>query len=115
MTAPAVPPGKSTTGLDPNLAGALAYLGGAITGVLFLVIERDSRYVRFHAMQSTITFLGILVMNLVFIGTPIIGWLLYVPFLLAIMALWLFLMFKAVKGEQYKLPYVGDMAERQLG
>jgi uncharacterized membrane protein len=115
MTSPAAPAGKSSTGLDQNLAAALTYLGGAITGVLFLVIERDNRYVRFHAMQSTITFLGVLVVNLIFIGTPIIGWLLYAPLLLAILALWLFLMFKAINGEQYKLPYVGELAERQLG
>jgi uncharacterized membrane protein len=112
---PPVAPGKSTTGLDQNLAAALAYLGGAVTGVLFLVIEKDSRFVRFHAMQSTITFLAILVLHIVFIGTPIIGWLLYIPFLVCILVLWLFLMFKALNGQLYKVPYIGDLAERQLG
>ena len=49
---------KSSTGLDPNLAAALAYLLGFLTGILFLVIEKDSKFVRFHALQSTMVFLG---------------------------------------------------------
>src|SRR4051812_40280489 len=71
----------SSTGLDPNLAAALAYLGGALSGVAFLILERQSKFVRFHAMQSTMTFLGVLVLHLLFVSTPIIGWLLYPVFI----------------------------------
>jgi uncharacterized membrane protein len=113
MTAP-TPPGKSSTGLDPNLAGALAYLLGIVTGVVFLIVEHENRDVRFHAFQSTFTFLAVGVAYLLMLGLPILNWLLVVPFFLAVTGLWAFLMFKAVRGERYKLPFVGDWAEAQL-
>ena len=47
---------STTLKLDPNLAAALAYLGGMLSGIAFLILEKENRYVRFHAMQSTITF-----------------------------------------------------------
>lgn len=112
-----LPPGvgKSTTGLDPNLAGALAYLGGMVSGIVLLFIEKESRYVRFHAMQSTIAFLAVLLVHLILTATPIIGWVLIVPFILLVVALWVFLMYQALNGREYKLPYIGDVAERRLG
>ena len=112
--------GKSSTGLDPNLAAALAYLLGFLTGILFLVIEKDSKFVRFHALQSTMVFLVIFVVtvftNILWV-IPLIGWLislllniLLVPVTLI---LWLFLMFKAYSGEKFKLPVLGDLAEQK--
>jgi len=49
----------SSTGLKPNVAGLLCYLGVWVTGIIFLIIERKNKLVRFHAMQSLVTF-GIL-------------------------------------------------------
>ena len=108
-------PETSSTGLAPNLAGALAYLLGPITGILFLVVEKDSKFVRFHAMQSTITFGGIFVLQVLLNLVPFIGWLIggLVLFPLSVL-LWAFLMFKAFSGDKFKLPTVGDMAERQI-
>jgi len=105
----------STTGLAPNLAGALAYLLGPITGILFLVIEKESTFVRFHAMQSTMVFGGIFVLQVVLNLIPVIGWLVggLIVFPLSVL-LWAFLIFKAFSGEKFKLPTVGDMAERQI-
>src|SRR6185369_8769164 len=58
QTAPAPPvpsaPGKSSTGLDENIAALLSYIAGWISGLVFFLIEKDSRLVRFHAMQSLI-------------------------------------------------------------
>ena len=105
---------KSSTGLEANLAAALAYLLGPITGILFLVLEKESKFVRFHAMQSTITFIVLFVVSLILGMIPILGWLLLIPLQFAVLILWLFLMFKAFKGEKFKLPTVGDMAERQV-
>jgi uncharacterized membrane protein len=105
---------KSSTGLEANLAGALTYVLGPITGILFLVLEKESKFVRFHAMQSTITFVALFVISLVLGMIPILGWLLLLPFQLLVLVLWIFLMFKAFKGEKFKLPTIGDMAERQL-
>ncbi len=105
---------KSSTGLEANLAGALTYVLGPITGILFLVLEKESKFVRFHAMQSTITFVALFVITLILSMIPILGWLLLLPLQLAILVLWIFLMFKAFKGEKFKLPTIGDMAERQV-
>jgi len=105
---------KSSTGLEANLAGALTYVLGPITGILFLVLEKESKFVRFHAMQSTITFVALFVISLVLGMIPILGWLMLLPFQLLVLVLWVFLMFKAFKGEKYKLPTIGDLAERQV-
>lgn len=112
MTGPARP--SRTSRLDPNLAAALAYVGGAVTGIIFLLVENENRYVRFHAMQSAVTFLGVLIVHLILGGLPLIGWALYLPFILGVVVLWFVLMFKALRGEQYKLPYIGDWVEQQL-
>ncbi len=106
--------GGTTLKLDPNLAAALAYLGGALSGIVFLVLEKQNRYVRFHAMQSTITFLIVLIADLLLMGLGVIGWVLNLPFIIAVVGLWIFLMFKAMNGVRYKLPYVGEWAEQHV-
>lgn len=104
---------KSSTGLDVNLAAALTYLLGFITGIVFLVIEKDSKFVRFHAMQSTLTFLAIFVLMNVLFYFPFLGWMLSSLLWIAGLILWLILMFKAFQGEKFKLPVVGDLAEQK--
>ncbi|MBW2416458.1 MAG: hypothetical protein JRG76_18320, partial [Deltaproteobacteria bacterium] len=64
---------RSSTGLDPRLAAALSYLFGFVTGIIFLVVERDSQYVRFHAMQSTVTFISLFVIRVLAEVVPVIG------------------------------------------
>src|SRR5512141_1788646 len=64
---------KSSTGLDENVAGFFCYLLGFITGIVFLVVEKRSSFVRFHAMQSTITFLGLFVVSMVIGVFPLFG------------------------------------------
>lgn len=107
-------PGSSSTGLNSNIAGVLAYLFGCIGGIVLLVIEREDRYVRFHAMQSTLTFLAALFVTLVLGSLPVMGRLLTWLATLATFVLWMVLMFKAFTGQRYKLPYIGEIAERQL-
>ncbi|MBW2281571.1 MAG: hypothetical protein JRG82_12585, partial [Deltaproteobacteria bacterium] len=86
---------RSSTGLDPRLAAALSYLFGFVTGIIFLVVERDSQYVRFHAMQSTVTFISLFVIRVLAEVVPVIGpavgWLANVGGLV----LWALLMIKA--------------------
>lgn len=101
---------KSSTGLDENVAGFLCYLLGFITGIVFLIVEKESRFVKFHAKQSTITFLGLLVISLLIGWIPIIGLLVYPIWILSLI-LWLVLMIKALQGKRYSLPIVGKMAE----
>jgi uncharacterized membrane protein len=98
---------KSSTGLDENVAGFLCYIFGFITGIVFLVVEKKSRFVKFHAKQSTITFLMLLVISLILGWIPIFGFLILILSLI----LWLLLMIKALQGERYALPIVGKMAE----
>src|SRR5215813_11348283 len=56
QSAPAspIPATKSSTGLDENVASLLAYVFGLVSGLIFFFIEKDSRLVRFHGMQSTL-------------------------------------------------------------
>jgi uncharacterized membrane protein len=104
-------PTKSS-GLQANIAGALAYFLGPITGILFLLIEKQNKFVRFHAMQSLIAFglLGLLAV------TPVIGWLLWglmiIPFVWIVLAA--VMMYKAFNNEEYELPVVGDIARKQI-
>lgn len=107
-------PDNSGSRLSPQLLAAFAYLGGVITGVVLLSVEKEDRFVRFHAMQSTMTFLIVLVAHLALTGLPVLGKALYVPFVLGVAALWVFLMVQAFNGHRYKLPYIGEFAERQL-
>ena len=101
---------RSSTGLDENVAGFLCYLFGFITGIVFLVVEKESRFVKFHAMQSTITFLGLFIISMIIGWIPIIGLLVYPIWILSLI-LWFILMIKALRGERYLLPIVGKMAE----
>jgi uncharacterized membrane protein len=103
----------SSTGLDENVAGFLCYLFGFITGIVFLAVEKKSRFVKFHAMQSTITFLSLFVITIIIGWIPIIGLLVYPIWILSLI-LWLILMIKALRGERYSLPIVGKMAEEKL-
>lgn len=102
--------GKTGTGLPTNTAAALSYVLGWITGIVFLLIEKDP-FVRFHAMQSIITFGLLTIISFV----PIIGWLLSPLAMIVGFVLWLVLIFKAYQGEEFKLPVIGDFAKKQVG
>lgn len=105
---------NTVLGIDQNLEALLCYVLGWITGIIFLFMEKENEYVRFHAMQSLVTFLTLFIITIVIGWIPILGWL--ISFLISILGLilWLLLMFKAYQGELYKLPYAGDFAEEQL-
>jgi uncharacterized membrane protein len=108
------PAGKSSTGLDANFAAMLAYLLGPITGVAFLLKEQESRFVRFHAMQSTLVFLSLFGAAVMLNTIPLLGQVLSALLVPATILLWVFLMFKAYQGETYKLPVLGDIAEQRI-
>ncbi|WP_214627091.1 DUF4870 domain-containing protein [Paenibacillus agaridevorans] len=108
-----VNPDPSSTGLDPKVAGLLCYLLGFITGIIFLVLEKQSRFVKFHAMQSTIVFVAIVAINLVLGWIPVIGWLISIILAPISFILWIALMLMALQGKMFKLPYIGDISEEQ--
>ena len=99
---------------NENLMAAASYLLGFITGIIFLLVEKQSKFVRFHAMQSTILFGGIFVANIALGFVPILGWMVGLMLSLVAFILWIILMWKAFQGEMYKVPYVGDLAQKQL-
>jgi len=106
--------GRTSTGLPPNLAATLAYAFGAVSGIVILMIERDDKFVRFHAWQSTLTFLAALLASLLVASFPVVGGLLNAILTIGVVALWILLMVKAFSGERFKLPYVGEIAEQQI-
>ena len=105
---------KGGTGLQSNIAGALTYFLGPVTGILFLLIEKQNKFVRFHAMQSTLTFGGLFVLNVVLGFIPILGWMAGTLLSLVSLVLWIFLMYKAFNNEEYELPVIGDLARKQV-
>jgi uncharacterized membrane protein len=110
--------GKTSIGMDANVAGLLSYLAGFITGIIFFVIEKENKFVRFHAMQSTITFGGLFVLSyvlgFVFGSSPSFLNMINSLFRIAVVVLWIILMIKAYQGELFKLPVIGDIAEKQV-
>jgi uncharacterized membrane protein len=99
---------------NENLMGAAAYLLGFITGIILLFVEKESKFVRFHAMQSTILFGGAFILNIALGFIPILGWLVGLILSFVVFILWIMCMWKAFQGEMYKVPFVGDIAEKQL-
>jgi len=115
--------------MSSNVAGLLTYILGFITGIIFLVIEpyKNDKFVRFHAFQSIffnvalIVFwiaysivariLGFVSFGFLFVLMGLVGLLIS----LAILAYWIFLMYKAYNNELYKIPFIGDLAAKQAG
>jgi uncharacterized membrane protein len=116
-------PPAQTGGLSDNMAAALSYLFTVITGILFLVLEpyNRSKFVRFHAFQSIFFFaawmvfwilMTILTYMLPF-GLGFLLGLLSIVVWLGGLAVWILLMVKAYNNERFKLPVIGDLAEKQ--
>lgn len=111
---------KTSLGLGENIEGALCYSFGFVTGIIFLFLEDENKFVKFHAIQSIIVFLPLFIIYIAIIFLPMVGllmnmmsWPIIIPILsLIIVIFWLFMMYKAFVGEIYKLPIIGDFAER---
>ncbi|HEY6230854.1 MAG TPA: DUF4870 domain-containing protein [Pyrinomonadaceae bacterium] len=131
------PPGKPSggSGLDPKIAAALSYIW--IVGIIFFFIEKEDRFVRFHALQSILYFITFMVTMVVLavlafiltfafgIGGAIVGgglgmivhllvWVIWLIFWVIGLAMLIGLIFAAVKayqGQKFKLPIIGNMAE----
>jgi len=124
---------RQGTGLDSNVAGALAYLFGALTGIIFYVLEPEDEFVRFHASQSIVVSVGFFLLG---IGTSIVSavlsvlggasagasvafglvslviGLLWLLVALAGFGLWLFLMLRAYQGKRTRIPIAAGIADR---
>lgn len=116
---PAPEPQSSTsTGLDPNVASLLAYLFGWLSGLILYLMETQNREVRFHAAQSILLSIAVIVVYipLFILGfVPIIGFLAWLATLvvgLGAFALWVYMLVQAWNLNHIKLPMIGDMAEQ---
>jgi uncharacterized membrane protein len=103
--------GKTAVGIEPNLEGLLCYVLGWITGLIFLILEKENQFVRFHAVQSIVVFGAYTVLAIV-LGTVPIIWVFGGILGIIAFILWIILMFKAYQGQRFKLPISGDIAER---
>ena len=104
--------GKTSTGIQPNVAALLAYLLGWISGLVFFLLEKENKFVRFHAVQSIAVFAALSVLVIALGIVPGIG-LVVAPIVYILeLILWIVLMVKAYQGEKFKLPVVGDIAEK---
>jgi uncharacterized membrane protein len=112
--------------LEENVAAALCYLVGVLTGILALVLEPYNRnpVIRFHAFQSIFAWIAAMAIGMALnilsypiAALPFIGWLidiiLWLAFSLGVLVLWLFLMYKAYNKERFVLPLIGVWAEKQ--
>ncbi len=106
---------KTSTGLNENVAGLLCYVLGWISGVVFILIEPENKFVRFHAIQSIVTFGVLNVVGFILNWIPVIGG--FVSWAVSVLGfiLWIVLMVKAYQGTKYKLPWAGDFAEKRTG
>jgi uncharacterized membrane protein len=107
---------RTSSGLDANVAAALTYAIGWVTGAIFYLVEPDNKFVRFHALQSIVVFGGLSVAWMLAVSIPYLGWIvafMVIPPLSAV--LWLVLMYKAYEGKRYKVPGVGQMVEDRIG
>lgn len=111
-------PQKTSMGLEPNLAGALSYLCGWLTGLIFYLMEKENNFVRFHAFQSilisaafTVIFIALGIVGHI----PFVGWLVLIAYPIvgiASFVCWILAMIKAYQGQRFHFPIVGDIAER---
>jgi uncharacterized membrane protein len=105
---------RSSTGLEVNVAGLLCYLIPFLSGLVFLLLEKNSRFVKFHALQSVLTFGALFVAHYVAEIIPLIGGLIQFVIGLLTLVLWILMMVKAYGKEWYRLPVFGEMAEKHI-
>lgn len=128
QTAVVGPPVAASSGLTSNVAAALAYALGFITGILFLAIEpyKHDRFVRFHAMQSVIYSVGCIVFSIAWsIVVAVISefstWIGLAMFpirmviSLGFFGLWIYCMFQAYNRREFRIPFIGNLAAKQAG
>ncbi|OGD53727.1 hypothetical protein A3J78_00705 [Candidatus Beckwithbacteria bacterium RBG_13_35_6] len=98
------------TEMSSNVKSALCYVGGWLTGLIFLLIEKKDKDIRFHAIQSILTFGGLTILIMV----PLLGLVLAPLAAIFGFILWLVLIIKTYQGEKIVLPLVGEFAKKQV-
>jgi uncharacterized membrane protein len=128
---PPVQTSKSSTGLDENVAALLSYVFGWLSGLIFFLIEKDSRLVRFHAMQSLLFnvlvgivaivlwvaqiiffIIGGMIGDVVGMLVSLISMLIWIVFFIGILIAFVMCLIKAYQSQYFKLPIIGNFAEK---
>ena len=99
---------KTTTGIPRNTAAALSYVLGPVSGVVFMLLEKDP-FIRFHAAQSIVVVGGLTVLWMVLPFTIILLPLTPLVFV-GLFILWLVLIYKSWQGDEWEVPYLGKYA-----
>jgi len=105
---------KTSTGLEPNIAALLSYVLGWVSGIIIFILERENKFVRFHALQSILVFGTLNVASAVLSWIPFFGVFFGVVISILAFILWIVLMVKAYQGEKFKILWAGDFAEKQV-
>lgn len=110
-----VPTPPAQSGLSDNAAGAIAYIT-IIPAIVFLVMPpyNTSPYVRFHAWQNIFLCIAAFAISIVAV-IPILGWIVALIGMPVLLVCWLICLIKALNGAKFKLPLIGDLAEKQAG
>ncbi|HPQ80197.1 MAG TPA: DUF4870 domain-containing protein [bacterium] len=118
--------GSQGTGLAPNIASLLCYICSPITGIIFLLIEKENVEVKFHAWQSLVFGIAYIAVVIVLeILAAIMGLIasvlgiivgFFIPLvMLAAFIIWIVCMVKAYQGERWRIPVIGDFAAKKVG
>ena len=102
----------TSTGLDEKIAGMLAYILGWVSGIVFLILEPNNKYVRFHALQSIVVFGVLTVAGLILSWVPVLGTIIYILVSILAFILWIILLVKASQGQKYHVKWAGPLAEK---
>jgi uncharacterized membrane protein len=103
---------KTSMGLQENIASLLCYLGFWVTGIIFIMLEQNSKTVRFHAFQSIIVFGALNLAYYVFWFVPFFGWIINSLLGALTFILWVVLIVRTYQGQKWKLPVIGDLSEK---
>jgi len=123
------PGGKTSLGLDSNVGAMLCYIAnficclGVILSIVFLITEKENRFVKFHALQSLFVFVGYIALAIIveilgvalrfalgLLLSQLIAWGLWAVITLIVVILWIWAGIKAYGGQWHKLPGVGSLA-----
>ena len=117
---------ESSTGMSANVAGLLCYVLTWITGIVFVILEKKSTFVKFHAWQSIMVF-GVLtiaqivvsgILTAIGVATLSFGLIYFAGILgtiiwIVMLILWIILMIMAGTGKMWKVPWAGNWAEKR--
>jgi len=104
----------TSSGMEQNLAGMLSYLVGFVTGIIFLLIEKENKFVRYHAIQSIGLSVALILIYTVLSFIPFIGWLIGLLLSPVTMILVVYVMWQAYQNKYFKLPIISQIAEEQI-